>query len=119
MRVLSSKIRITRQASIPFIIPGIITSLNTRRHRDLSQAFKATPVRFCVISFTGDWLFPTSENQKIVHALNKVAANVSFAEIESDKGHDAFLLEEPDFQRVVKGFLDGAAAHFINANGGK
>ena len=93
--------------------------LEERHGGDLSRAFQATPVRFCVISFTGDWLFPTSENQKIVHALNKVAANVSFAEIESDKGHDAFLLEEPDFQRVVKGFLDGAAAHFINAGGGK
>ena len=74
----------------------------------LADAFADTPVRFCVISFTGDWLFPTAENQKIVHALNAVAANVSFAEVESDKGHDAFLLDEPEFQKVLKGFLDGA-----------
>ena len=52
-----------------------------------------------------------------MHALNKVAANVSFAEIESDKGHDAFLLDEPDFQRVLKGFLDGAAEHHAKAIG--
>jgi homoserine O-acetyltransferase len=46
-----------------------------------------------------------------VHALNAVAANVSFAEIESDKGHDAFLLDEPEFRRVLRGFLNGAAEH--------
>jgi homoserine O-acetyltransferase len=64
-----------------------------------------------VISFTGDWLYPTGENRRIVHALNAAAANVSFAEIESDKGHDAFLLDEPEFHGVLKGFLDGAAEH--------
>jgi len=47
-----------------------------------------------------------------VHALNAAAANVSFAEIESDKGHDAFLLEEPEFWSVLSGFLDGAREHF-------
>jgi len=85
----------------------------------LANAFRNTPVRYCVISFTGDWLFPTIENQRIVHALNAVAADVSFAEIESDKGHDAFLLEEPEFQRVLKGFLDGAAENYAKAAGKK
>ena len=65
--------------------------------------------RFCVFSFTSDWLFPTEGNREIVHALNAVAANVSFVEIESDKGHDAFLLDEPEFFRVLGGFIDGAA----------
>ena len=83
--------------------------LAARHGGDLSRAFKATPVRFCVIAFTGDWLFPTVENQKIVHALNAVAANVSFAEIQSDKGHDAFLLEEPEFHSVTRGFVAGLA----------
>ncbi len=77
----------------------------------LANAFRGTRTRFCVISFTGDWLYPTSENRKIVHALNAVAANVSFAEIQSDKGHDAFLLDEPEFRRVLRGFLNGAAEH--------
>lgn len=75
---------------------------------ELANAFKGSKVRFCVISFTGDWLYTTEGNRRIVHALNSVAANVSFAEIESDQGHDAFLLDEPDFERVLKGFLDGA-----------
>lgn len=75
------------------------------------NAFKNTPVRFCLVSFTSDWLFPTSESRAIVHALNAVAANVSFVEIESDKGHDAFLLEEPEFFATLRGFLDGCAEH--------
>ncbi len=81
----------------------------------LANAFrhgpKGTPVRFCLVSFTSDWLFPTSESRTIVHALNAVAANVSFVEIESDKGHDAFLLHEPAFWKVIRGFLDGCAEH--------
>ena len=77
----------------------------------LAKAFKDTKVRFCVISFTSDWLFPTSESRTVVHALNAAAANVSFVEIESDKGHDAFLLDEPEFHATFTGFLNGAAEH--------
>lgn len=76
----------------------------------LADAFAGSPVRFCVISFSSDWCFPTSESRTLVHALNAVAANVSFVEIETDKGHDAFLLDEPQFHQVLSGFLDGAAA---------
>ena len=68
-------------------------------------------MRFCVISFTSDWLFPRSESQTLVRALNAVAANVSFVEIETDKGHDAFLLEEPELHKTLTGFIDGAARH--------
>jgi homoserine O-acetyltransferase len=75
----------------------------------LANAFRGTRTRFCVISFTSDWLYPTSENRMIVHALNAAAANVSFVEIETDKGHDAFLLDEPEFFATLRGFLDGCA----------
>ena len=77
----------------------------------LANAFANTPVRFCLISFTSDWLFPTRESREIVHALNAVAANVSFVELESDKGHDAFLLDEPELFSVLAGFLEGCAEH--------
>jgi len=77
----------------------------------LANAFRGTKVRFCIISFTSDWLFPTPESRAIVHALNAVAANVSFVEVESDKGHDAFLLDEPEFHATLSGFLEGAAEH--------
>jgi homoserine O-acetyltransferase len=75
----------------------------------VANGFRGTPTRFCVISFTSDWLFPTTESRAIVHALNAAGARVSFAEITTDKGHDAFLLEEPELFTIVRGFLEGAA----------
>ncbi len=76
---------------------------------DLAAAFRGTRTRFFVASFSSDWLFPTAESRTIVRALNAAAVNVSFVEIASDKGHDAFLLEEPDFHRALGGFLAGCA----------
>ena len=75
----------------------------------LANAFRGTRTRFCVVSFTSDWLFPTPENRTIVHALNAAAANVSFVEIETDRGHDSFLLEEPELFATMRGFLSAAA----------
>ncbi|MGQ7791715.1 homoserine O-acetyltransferase MetX [Faunimonas sp. B44] len=75
----------------------------------LANAFKGSRTRFCVMSFTSDWLFPTSENRTIVHALNAAGANVSFVEIATDKGHDSFLLDEPEMHATMSGFLAGAA----------
>ncbi|MFS8036357.1 homoserine O-acetyltransferase MetX [Xanthobacter sp. AM11] len=75
----------------------------------LANAFRGSKTRFCVVSFTSDWLFPTEDSRAIVHALNASGASVSFAEIESDKGHDAFLLDEPELIAIARGFLDSAA----------
>ncbi len=73
------------------------------------NAFAGTKTRFCVVSFTSDWLFPTSENRQIVRALNGAAADVSFVEIETDKGHDSFLLDVPELFETVTGFLNSVA----------
>jgi homoserine O-acetyltransferase len=76
----------------------------------LGEAFrKARHVRFCVLSFTSDWLYPTTESRDIVRALNAAGARASFVEIESDKGHDAFLLHEPIMEAALGGFLSSAA----------
>ncbi|MBN9010180.1 MAG: homoserine O-acetyltransferase, partial [Rhizobiales bacterium] len=75
----------------------------------LANAFKGSRTRFCVASFTSDWLFPTSESKTVVRALNAAGASVSFVEIESDRGHDAFLLDEPELFSTVRGFLSSAA----------
>ena len=75
----------------------------------LTNAYRNSPVRFLLLSFTSDWLFPTAESKAIVKALSAASASVSFVEIETDKGHDAFLLDEPEFTRVIQGFLDGCA----------
>ena len=78
---------------------------------DLARAFAGSPTRFCVISFSSDWLFPTAQSRAVARALNRAAANVSFVEIATDRGHDAFLLDEPDFHRTLAGFLAGCAEH--------
>ena len=64
-------------------------------------------IRFLVLSFTSDWLFPTKESREIVSLLNSIGSNVSFAEVVSDRGHDSFLLDEPQFFKVAQGFLKG------------
>jgi homoserine O-acetyltransferase len=78
---------------------------------DVANAFRSTKTRFLLVSFSSDWLFPTAESREIARALNRAGANVSFVEIPSDKGHDAFLLDEPDFHRTLAGFLAGCAVH--------
>ncbi|HEY0266904.1 MAG TPA: homoserine O-acetyltransferase [Rhizomicrobium sp.] len=75
----------------------------------LSEVFHLNSARFCIVSFSSDWLFPPAENKRIAHALNAVAAQVSFVEIKTDKGHDAFLLDEPEMFATVRGFLNHAA----------
>ncbi len=77
----------------------------------LASAFRGTKTRFLLVSFSSDWLFPTAQSRAIARALNHVAANVSFVEVTSDKGHDAFLLDEPDFHTTLHGFLAGCAEH--------
>ena len=75
----------------------------------LADAFAGTATRFCLVSFTSDWLFPTEESRAVVHALNAAGASVSFVEIETDRGHDAFLLDEPELFSAINGFLRSAA----------
>jgi homoserine O-acetyltransferase/O-succinyltransferase len=75
----------------------------------LARAFTGSKTRFCVVSFTSDWLFPTSDSRAIVHALNAGGASVSFVEIDTDKGHDAFLTDVPELFTTSRGFLEAAA----------
>ena len=62
-------------------------------------------LKYLIVSFTSDWLFPTIESKMIVNQLNSLSREVSFLEIDTDKGHDSFLLEEPQLDDVIKGFL--------------
>jgi homoserine O-acetyltransferase len=71
----------------------------------LANAFRDSKARFCLVSFDSDWLYPTTESRSIVHALNAAGAAVSFVELSSPFGHDAFLLDVPELNRVVDGFL--------------
>ncbi|UXN04016.1 homoserine O-acetyltransferase [Bartonella sp. HY406] len=75
----------------------------------LSKAFAGIKSRVFVASFSSDWLFSTKESRSFVHALNAAGAAVSFVEIETDKGHDAFLLDEPIMFSAINGFVASAA----------
>ncbi|KRB43177.1 homoserine O-acetyltransferase [Phenylobacterium sp. Root700] len=76
----------------------------------LAEAFRrARHVRFCVLSFSSDWLYSTAESRDVVRALNAAGCRASFAEIETDKGHDAFFLDEPALDSALRGFLASAA----------
>jgi homoserine O-acetyltransferase len=72
----------------------------------LADAFAGTQARFCIVSFDTDWLYPTAESRHIVHALNAAGAKVSFVELSAPHGHDSFLLDHDQLDRVVKGFVE-------------
>jgi homoserine O-acetyltransferase len=76
----------------------------------LAEVFQGSGARFCVVSFTSDWLFPTEESRSVVRALLASGASVSFVEIATDGGHDAFLLDEPELNATIDGFLTAALA---------
>jgi len=80
----------------------------------LVGAFQKNKTRFLIISFSSDWLYPTKNSKDIVIALNASGANVAFAEIQTDKGHDSFLVNEPEFLETLKGFLDSNFEIFRN-----
>jgi homoserine O-acetyltransferase len=71
----------------------------------LAAALRETASRWLVLSFTSDWLFPTYQAKQLVDALRIVDAEVTFAEIESTYGHDAFLLEPEAQHKLVSPFL--------------
>ena len=76
----------------------------------LAEAFRnARHVKFCVLSFSSDWLYPTQESRDVVRALNGAGCRASFAEIETDKGHDAFFLADPQLDQTLRGFLAAQA----------
>ena len=77
----------------------------TKKFGTLGNAFKDNRVKFCIMSFSSDWLFPTKDSQDMVKAIIAADGDVSFAEFVSDKGHDAFLLPNKEYEDTLKGFL--------------
>lgn len=78
---------------------------NGQKEGSLEEAFKNTSAKFLIMSFTSDWLFPTAQSKEIVNALVKAHKDVSFCEIQSPCGHDAFLLEFETQTKIIKSFL--------------
>ncbi len=88
--------------------------LYKQNNGNLSKAFDGSKIKYCIISFSTDWLYPTLESKKIVIALNSIGAEVSFVEIVSNNGHDSFLVDEPAFFNTLKGFIDSTYEEFKN-----
>ncbi len=78
------------------------------RGKKLSEVYRHTKTRFCVVSFTSDWLYPTAQSRHIVRALAASGAKVSFVDLTSSFGHDSFLLDVPEMWAVMRGFLASA-----------
>ena len=80
-----------------------------RGRGSLGEALAATAARFLIVSYTTDWLFPTAGSRNIVRALLAAGRDVTFAELDSPYGHDAFLIAEelPRLGRLVGAFLGG------------
>ena len=74
----------------------------------VASALAETPVRFLLLTFSSDWLFPTYQTRGLVDAIRVARGEVSFAEIDSPYGHDAFLLEPEEQRRYIQPFLDRA-----------
>lgn len=71
----------------------------------LVNAFEDVMANFLVVSFTTDWLYPGSMAKEIVRALRINGKNVNYADIETDKGHDAFLVPNPPLEKNIANFL--------------
>jgi homoserine O-acetyltransferase len=76
----------------------------------LAHAFQNSSTKFCVFAFSSDWHYPPAEGKQIARALVAAGCEASYVEIATDKGHDAFLVEEPAFEAGLTGFIDAAAA---------
>ena len=81
-----------------------------RDHGSLKKAFQNVLASFLVLSFSSDWLFTTEQSREIVRALRINQKNVSFCEISSSYGHDAFLLRNNQMEKMISDFL----AHIYN-----
>ena len=77
-----------------------------QKYSSLEKAFEKSNSKFLIICFSSDWLFPPKQSKEIVNALMKTGKDVSFLEIQSPAGHDAFLLEFEAQTKVIKSFLN-------------
>jgi len=85
----------------------------SRSYGPLKEAFARIAARYLFISYSTDWLFPTIQTKEMVRAMLSCGKPVSFIDIDSPYGHDAFLVEEAKLTRIVSGFLTGVGKEII------
>ncbi len=88
-----------------------------KEHGSLRQAFTQSTCRFLIVSFSSDWLFTPAQSEEIVNALATIRKDVSYCNIDSRYGHDAFLLEPKRLGFLISSFVE--ATHFQINNPGK
>jgi homoserine O-acetyltransferase len=76
---------------------------------DLVAAMRPASARFLLAAFTTDWRFPPERSREIVEALISCGRDVSYAEIDAPHGHDAFLLDDARYHRVIRNYFDSIA----------
>lgn len=77
----------------------------TNGHGSLATALEPARARFLVISFSSDWLYPSYQSQEIVRALRSRNCDVAYVELQSNYGHDSFLVDVAEQSELVRGFL--------------
>ncbi|HOM51154.1 MAG TPA: homoserine O-acetyltransferase [Phycisphaerae bacterium] len=87
------------------------------QHGTLEAAFRDVQAKFLVISFSSDWLFTPAQSRQIVDALLANNKDVSYTEVDSPYGHDAFLLEPEVLGRLINGFLSRVQGRPVLSNG--
>ncbi len=95
-------LRITK--ALDYFDPALATGGN------LANALSPAECKFLVISFTTDWRFPAARSREIVKALVDRRHDVSYAEIDAPHGHDAFLLDNPQYHALVRTYFDNVAS---------
>ena len=76
---------------------------------DLAAAFRQAQAKFLVVSFSVDWRFSPARSREIVNALIAAGRDVSYARIDSQLGHDDFLMPIPQYHAVLRNYLDRVA----------
>ena len=101
-------------ANTYLLITRALDYFDPARHTggNLVQALAPATAKFLLASFSTDWRFPPERSREIVEALIENERDVAYAEIDAPHGHDAFLLEDPRYHRVVRAYFDNIATEF-------
>ncbi len=83
----------------------------TNGNGSLTKAFaKCANIMYLVVSFTSDWLYPTYHSKEMVSALTGIGADVTYCNLQSTWGHDAFLIEVETMTQLISDFLSRVVA---------
>jgi homoserine O-acetyltransferase len=77
----------------------------TAGNGSMAAALERAQCRFLVISFSSDWLYPSYQSQELVRALRSRNRDVAYVELQSNYGHDSFLVDVAEQTDLVRGFL--------------